>query len=86
MVKDGRVVVGFALETEDLEKNALKKLFDKNADIIVANALKKSSSVFGDNCIDIIIIDKYGNKVRAGRKSKKELSKIILDKVLNFNI
>lgn len=85
-VKDGRVVVGFALETEDLEKNALKKLFDKNADIIVANALKKSSSVFGDNCIDIIIIDKYGNKVRAGRKSKKELSKIILDKVLNFNI
>ncbi len=35
--KPGQVLVGFALETEDLLENATKKLRDKNLDIIVAN-------------------------------------------------
>ena len=84
--KDGRVVAGFALETENLEKNALKKLLGKNADIIVANALKRRSTVFGDNSIDVVIIDRLGNKLRMRNRSKRELSKIILDKILSFNI
>ncbi len=84
--KAGRVVAGFALETEDLEKNALKKLFKKNADLIVANALRRRSPIFGDNNVDVVIIDRFGNRQRVRNKSKRDLSKIILDKVFSFNI
>lgn len=84
--KAGKVVVGFALETEDLEKNAIKKLLVKNADIIVANALKNKATVFGDNYIDITIMDRLGNKTSVKNRSKAELAKIVLDKVFAFNI
>ncbi len=84
--KAGRVVAGFALETEDLENNALRKLLGKNADIIVANALKRRSAVFGDNNTDIVIMDRLGNKIRVRNRSKAEMAKIILDKILSFNI
>lgn len=86
LCKVGRVVTGFALETENLEKNAIKKLLSKNADIIVANALKSRSSIFGDNSIDVVIIDRLGNKTSVKSKTKKELAKIILDKIFAFNI
>ena len=84
--KAGRVVAGFALETENLENNALKKLFNKNADIIVANALKRRSPAFGDNNTDIVMIDRLGNKLRVRNRSKRDMAKIILDKILSFNI
>ena len=80
------LAVGFALETENLEKNAIKKLKDKNLDIIIANRLGKKKPLFGLNNIDIIIIDRRGIKERYKNSSKKTLSKIILDKVLNYNI
>ena len=84
--KGARVVAGFALETEDLEKNALKKLLGKNTDIIIANSLNRRSRAFGDNKSDIVIIDKLGNRMRVRNRSKRELSNIILDKILSFNI
>lgn len=86
MRKAGRVVAGFALETENLEKNALKKLLGKNADIIVANSLNRRSPAFGENNSNILIIDRLGNKVRVRNRSKRELANIILDKILSFNI
>ena len=82
--KNGRVAVGFALETENLEKNALKKLKDKNLDLIVANRLGKGSELFGDKAIDVVTIDKFGNKTRIRNKSKRELAKLILDKALKL--
>ena len=47
--KKDRVVVGFAAETQDLEKNAQAKLAEKNADMIVANLIGPSNSGFGSN-------------------------------------
>jgi phosphopantothenoylcysteine decarboxylase/phosphopantothenate--cysteine ligase len=84
--KKDRVTVGFALETGALEKKALKKLREKNADLIVANQLTPRSSLFGDNKTNIIIMDKKGGKARFRHGSKRELAKNILDKVLSFKI
>ena len=84
--KGGRIVAGFALETEDLENNAIKKLLAKNVDIIVANALKGPAPLFGNNNIDIVIIDRLGNKTSVKNKPKSEMAKIILDKLFAFNI
>ena len=85
-LKKNKVVVGFALETENLEKNALKKLKDKNLDIIVANRLTSKKNVFGDKTLDVVTIDRFGNKTRISNKSKSKLAKIILDKALKFRI
>lgn len=84
--KGGRVLVGFALETENLERNALKKLMKKNVDIIIGNRLIRGRDAFGGGLKDILIIDRYGNKAAFRRKTKKELAKIILDKALAINI
>lgn len=85
-LKNGRIVVGFALETENLEKNALKKLKDKNMDLIIANKLTKKAGIFGDIRMDVVTVDKFGNRARLFNKSKAELAKIILDKVLRFGL
>jgi len=80
------VLAGFALETERLEKNALGKLRSKNLDLIVANKLTRKAALFGDKKIDILIMDRLGNKAFFRRKTKRALAKIVLDKVFNFKI
>ena len=84
--KGKKILVGFALETEHLEREALKKLFEKKLDLIVANKLTRSGHVFSDNKTSVTIIDKFGNKAGYKNKSKKDLAKIILDKALKLNI
>ncbi len=82
----GRLIsVGFALETENLVKNAFKKLKEKNLDLIIANQLSRKRNVFGDNAVDVLMIDRLGNKMAVRRKSKKALAEIVLDRILNFN-
>lgn len=83
--KKDKIIVGFALETENLERNALKKLKDKNLDLIIANRLGRSADIFGDNTIDVVTIDRFGNRDRIYGKSKRELAEIILDKALREN-
>jgi len=80
------VAVGFALETENLEKNALKKLKDKNLDIIVANRLTTKGSIFGGKTLSVVTLDRFGNRTRILNKRKTTLAKIILDKALKFRI
>ncbi len=84
--KGAKVLVGFALETENLEKNAYRKLKEKNLDIIIANRLTRDACAFGDCPTDILMLDRFGNKSELRRRSKGRLAKIILDKVETFNI
>lgn len=80
------ILVGFALETEALEKNAAAKLAKKNLDLLVANKITKNENVFGRGRTDVVIMGKEGVKERHRRKTKKGLAKIILDKALNLTI
>lgn len=80
--KGKRVLVGFALETETLERNAREKLKKKNLDIIVANMLSPSKDVFGPGKTDVVIIDRAGHKTAARNKSKRELAEIIVGKMI----
>lgn len=57
--KNGRIVVGFALESENLLANAARKLKKKNADFIVANKIGPRSP-FGKGRTDVTIIDRDG--------------------------
>jgi phosphopantothenoylcysteine decarboxylase/phosphopantothenate--cysteine ligase len=80
------LLVGFALETEDLKKNALKKLRGKEIDIIIGNRSTRAKSVFGVTAAEILIADKKGGIFLVKAASKAKAAKIILDKVLSYNI
>ncbi len=84
--KGKKVLVGFALETEELVKNAGRKLKEKNLDFIIANKPSPRSTVFGDNPASISILDRFGGCARYFKRTKRELAKIILDKVSRINI
>ena len=82
--KGRKVLVGFALESENLLKNARSKLKDKKLDFIVANRLTKNEVPFGNNRISYLIIDKAGNVKRLKNSSKRQLARAIFDKIDNL--
>jgi len=79
--KKDKILVGFALETENLYKNALDKLKKKKLDIIVANELSKKSNVFGKNKTSVLIIDNKGKKRYLCEVDKKIVAAEILKRV-----
>jgi len=82
--KSGQILVGFALETNDEEANALKKLHSKNADMIVLNSLQDAGAGFGHDTNKITIFDKSGNVYPFGIKSKKEVAKDIVNSIIQL--
>lgn len=84
--KKDRIVAGFALETGDLAANAARKLKEKNLDLIIANRTGRGASAFGEGLKDVTILDRRGGCTRYRGRTKAALAKIILDKVLTFNI
>lgn len=76
-----QIMVGFALETENEETNAQKKIKSKNFDFIVLNSLNDKGAGFGHDTNKISIIDKQ-NKIRKFElKSKKEVAQDIVDTI-----
>lgn len=83
--KPGQVLVGFALETQNEEANALDKLQRKNADMIVLNSLREPGAGFATSTNKIIIFDKYGNHEDFERKSKNKVAEDIVNKAVNLS-
>ena len=80
-----KIVVGFAAETENLNKNAFSKLRQKNCDLIVANDVSKKDSGLNSDYNRVSIIDNSG-KTKIIKKNKKSfianiIAEIILDKL-----
>ena len=79
--KDGKVLVGFAAETEDLAKNASAKLKAKNLDLIVVNPVGGPDSGFESDTNRASIIDAAGVVQEVPLMSKAEMAEKILDRV-----
>lgn len=77
-----QVVVGFAAETNDLLKNAEKKLREKGADMIVANDV--SQNVFGSDKDKVTILRQNGTIEEWPEMSKKEIASKFLIYMNNF--
>ncbi|OPY74269.1 MAG: Coenzyme A biosynthesis bifunctional protein CoaBC [Syntrophorhabdus sp. PtaU1.Bin058] len=80
-VKEERIVVGFAAETENLFDNAREKLKNKNLDLIVANNVAKPGIGFGSDNNEVTIIARSGKMKQVPLLSKDEISNIILDSI-----
>jgi phosphopantothenoylcysteine decarboxylase / phosphopantothenate---cysteine ligase len=77
--KNGKLVVGFAAETEELTTNATKKLRAKNLDMIVANDVTQEGSGFDGDTNIATIIDRSGASFSLPLMSKSELADRIYD-------
>ncbi len=72
-------VVGFALESDNLEQNAIQKLESKNADMIVANQAGIPNSGFGSGQNTITIVTKSSEPLSYPAMSKRACAEVILD-------
>lgn len=79
--KGARVLVGFAMETQNLLANAKEKLKKKNMDLIVANNLREDGAGFRTDTNIITIIDRAGKTESLGKMTKIEAADAILDRV-----
>lgn len=78
----GQVLVGFALETEQEQANALKKLESKNFDLIVLNSLNDTGAGFGFDTNKITIIDRNQQVQKFELKSKNEVAADIVKAII----
>ena len=80
-----KLVIGFAAETSDLDKNALLKLKDKNCDWIVVNDVSKKNFGFESDYNEVTIHykDKTNEKEKLSLKKKSEISEEIVDRIVN---
>jgi phosphopantothenoylcysteine decarboxylase/phosphopantothenate--cysteine ligase len=79
--REKKIVVGFAAETENVAANALKKLKDKELDLIVANDVSQEGIGFESDSNQVTLIDKKGGVFESEKLSKREISCLILDKI-----
>ena len=84
MKRKDQVLVGFALETNDEEQNALLKLQKKNLDFIVLNSLRDSGSGFQHDTNRIKIIDKSGTIFTYDLKPKTAVAVDIVNKLIGI--
>lgn len=77
--KEGKVVIGFAAESENVIENAKKKLVSKGADMIVANDITLKGSGFKSDENKVSFVYKNKNATSFDLMKKSELADIILD-------
>lgn len=80
--KEGQVVVGFALETTDEKANALQKLSEKKADMIVLNSLNDKNAGFGFDTNTVTIFEKSGTETSFANKTKTEVAADIVNAII----
>ncbi len=76
-MKRGQLLVGFALETTDIEANARKKLKDKNLDMVVANSATALASAVNE----VTIIERDGARMVIPQQDKELVAGQLLDRV-----
>lgn len=80
-----KLIIGFAAETNDLEKNAEKKLADKNCDWIIANDVSNNAIGFNSDFNEVTIYYK-NHKIKKESltyKKKSEISEEIVERIIN---
>lgn len=82
--KEGRVLVGFAAETQDLLKHAADKLKRKNLDLIVANDVTQAGAGFDVDTNIVKLLHADGHVEELPQLSKDEVAHQLLDRVVEL--
>lgn len=78
-VAPAAVIVGFAAETRDLERNARRKLERKRVDFLVANDVSRKDIAFDSNANEVTVFRRDGEPLFLSRRPKEELAASLLD-------
>lgn len=78
--KEGQIICGFSMETQNMLENSKKKLEKKNADIIAANSLRDTGAGFGTDTNHLVLIKKDGIK-DLPLMSKRDAASALLDEI-----
>ncbi len=81
MKRQGQLLAGFALETDNEEVNAQSKLDSKHLDMIVLNSLRDAGAGFGTDTNKVTIYTADGRRIPFDVKSKAEVAADILDTI-----
>jgi len=82
--KNGRMVVGFAAETDDLIEHAKDKLKRKNADLFIANDVSLPGAGFETETNIVHFVYRDGKTEELPRAAKSEIARKIFDKILEL--
>ena len=82
--REHQVLAGFALETNNERENALAKLQQKNADIIVLNSLRDKGAAFGNDTNKVTIFDRTGREKKFDLKPKTAVAEDIVDYIIEY--
>lgn len=77
-------LIGFALETDHEEENALRKMAKKNLDAIVLNSLQDAGAGFGTDTNKVTIYTRDGQKKELPLALKQEVAQMIIDSISLF--
>ncbi len=80
--KENQFLAGFALETNNEKQNALIKLKDKNADMIILNSMRDKNATFGFDTNKITIFDAQGNETNFDLASKQQIADSIVNSII----
>ena len=83
--KEGQLLIGFSMETNNMEENSRAKLVKKNLDMIVANNLKDKGAGFGTETNMVTLITKKESK-KLELMSKDKVADEIFNEILSWNI
>ena len=78
-----KLVIGFAAETNNLEKYANKKLNEKNCDWIISNDVSNKKIGFNSDFNEVSIFYKNNNSEKLKYKLKSEISDEVVEKIIN---
>ena len=81
-LKEGRMTVGFAAETERAVEYGREKLMAKNMDMIVVNDVSRRDIGFGSDSNEVTIITRSGAAVKIAKDRKERVARKILDEVM----
>jgi phosphopantothenoylcysteine decarboxylase / phosphopantothenate---cysteine ligase len=79
-----QLLVGFSLETNNEKEYALKKLHEKNLDMIVLNTLNDEGAGFNHDTNKVTLFDRNGKETAFPLKSKQEVAKDIVSAIIEL--
>lgn len=80
--KGGRILVGFAAETEKVLENARSKLREKNLDLLIVNDVTQEGIGFDSDANAVTILTRDGKEFNVEKSSKREVADEILDRIV----
>jgi phosphopantothenoylcysteine decarboxylase/phosphopantothenate--cysteine ligase len=84
--KGDRLLIGFAAETENLQREARRKLESKNCDMVVGNFVGGGDTGFESDQNEVVLVLATGESVPLARASKREIADRIFDEILKLRL